>query len=149
MNYVATEKVKTKCKIDRILCCLWWICVTRNVVARNGFLVFVPELLISKKDERRSDWSWWQQNKSNNWKYDMEKRLMLYIWWDCKGIVYFELLPRNQIINFGCLLSSGNETGQRNYWNPITPVFDHLQTIFEVRLGKDALSISGFSIVSF
>jgi len=24
---------------------------------------------------------------------------MLCIWWDCKGIVYYELLPQNQTIN--------------------------------------------------
>ena len=27
------------------------------------------------------------------------KRIMLSVWWDFKGIVYFELLPRNQTIN--------------------------------------------------
>jgi len=28
-----------------------------------------------------------------------QKKIMLSIWWDYKGIVYFELLPRNQTIN--------------------------------------------------
>jgi len=27
------------------------------------------------------------------------KKVMLYIWWDWKGIVYYELLPHNQTIN--------------------------------------------------
>ena len=28
-----------------------------------------------------------------------QKKVMLGVWWDLKGIVYFELLPRNQTIN--------------------------------------------------
>ena len=28
-----------------------------------------------------------------------QKKIMLSVWWDSKGIVYFELLPRNQTIN--------------------------------------------------
>ena len=28
-----------------------------------------------------------------------QKKVMLSVWWDFKGIVYFELLPRNQTIN--------------------------------------------------
>ena len=28
-----------------------------------------------------------------------QKKVMLSVWWDFKGIVYFELLPKNQTIN--------------------------------------------------
>ena len=28
-----------------------------------------------------------------------KKKIMLLIWWDFKGVMYFELLPRNQTIN--------------------------------------------------
>lgn len=28
-----------------------------------------------------------------------QKKIMLSVWWDYKGILYFELLPRNQTIN--------------------------------------------------
>ena len=28
-----------------------------------------------------------------------QKKVMLSVWWDFKGIVYFELLPRNQTVN--------------------------------------------------
>ena len=28
------------------------------------------------------------------------KKVMLYIWWDWKGVVYYELLPENQTINY-------------------------------------------------
>ena len=28
-----------------------------------------------------------------------QKKVMLSVWWDFKGIFYFELLPRNQTIN--------------------------------------------------
>jgi len=38
---------------------------------------------------------------------------MLLIWWDFKGVVYFELLPRNQTINLR-LLPTTNETGGSN-----------------------------------
>ena len=36
-----------------------------------------------------------------NWlKADIhQKKVMLSVWWDFKGIVYFKLLPRNQTIN--------------------------------------------------
>ena len=27
------------------------------------------------------------------------KKVMLCIWWDCKGVIYYELLPENQTIN--------------------------------------------------
>ena len=30
----------------------------------------------------------------------IKKKIMLFVWWDWKGVVFFELLPRNQTINF-------------------------------------------------
>ena len=42
-----------------------------------------------------------------------QKKVMLSAWWDFKGIVYFQLLPRNQTINSN-FLSIANEIGQRN-----------------------------------
>ena len=29
----------------------------------------------------------------------MKKKIMLSVWWDWKGVVFFELFPRNQTIN--------------------------------------------------
>ena len=28
-----------------------------------------------------------------------QRKVMLSVWWDCKGVIFFELLPRNQTIN--------------------------------------------------
>ena len=46
-----------------------------------------------------------------------QKKVMLSVWWDFKGIVYFELLPRNQTINsnFYCrqLMQLGREIKEK------------------------------------
>ena len=50
----------------------------------------VRKILWSKRDEPAQSTS----------KADIhQKKVMLSVWWDFKGIVYFELLPRNQTIN--------------------------------------------------
>jgi len=38
-----------------------------------------------------------KERQCQNWFH--QKKVMLSVWWDCKGIVYFEILPCNQTIN--------------------------------------------------
>ena len=38
-----------------------------------------------------------------------QKKIMMSVWWDWKDVVFFELLPRNQTIKFGCLLSPAEQ----------------------------------------
>ena len=49
---------------------------------------------------RKISWSKRDEPAQSTSKADIhEKKVMLSFWWDFKGIVHFELLPRNQTIN--------------------------------------------------
>ena len=49
---------------------------------------------------RKRSWSMRNEPAQSTLKADIhQKNVMLSVWWDFKGIVYFELLPRNQTIN--------------------------------------------------
>ena len=49
---------------------------------------------------RKESWSKRDEPAQSTSKADIhQKKVMLNVWWDFKGIVYFELLPRNQTIN--------------------------------------------------
>ena len=55
---------------------------------------------------RKRSWSKRDEPAQSSSKADIhQKKVMLSVWWDFKGIVYFELLPRNQTIhsNVYCL----------------------------------------------
>ena len=36
---------------------------------------------------------------TNHTKGQFPKKVILYIWWDWKGVLYYDLLPENQTIN--------------------------------------------------
>ena len=51
------------------------------------------------------------------------KKVMLYIWWDWKGVLYYELLPENQMINSNKYCSQRSEERRvgkecRSRWSP-------------------------------
>ena len=49
---------------------------------------------------RKKSWSKRDELAQSTSKADIyQKKVMLSVWWDFTGIVYFELLPRNQTIN--------------------------------------------------
>ena len=49
---------------------------------------------------RKRSWSKRDEPAQSTSKADIhQKKVMLRVWWDFEGIVYFELLPRNQTIN--------------------------------------------------
>ncbi|XP_015432529.1 PREDICTED: histone-lysine N-methyltransferase SETMAR-like [Dufourea novaeangliae] len=49
---------------------------------------------------RKRSWSKRDEPAQSTSKAELhQKKVMLSIWWDYKGVVYFELLPRNQTIN--------------------------------------------------
>ena len=49
---------------------------------------------------RKRSWSKRDEPAQSTSEADIQqKKVMLSVWWDFKGIVYFELLPRNQTIN--------------------------------------------------
>ena len=48
---------------------------------------------------RKRSWSKRHEPAQSTSKADIyQKKVMLNVWWDFKGIVYFELLPRNQLM---------------------------------------------------
>ena len=50
---------------------------------------------------RKISWSKRDEPAQSTSKADIrQKKVMLNVWWDFKGIVYFELLPRNQTIHW-------------------------------------------------
>lgn len=57
----------------------------RNVVRKRSW---------SKRDEHAPSTS-----KADSLSDSHQKKTMLSVWWDYKGVIFFELLPRNQTIN--------------------------------------------------
>ena len=80
-------------------------CVERHLKQ----LVYVNKLNIITGDEKwvvydnvvpKKSWSKRDKSAQSTSKTDIhQKKVMLSVWWDFKGIVYSELLPRNQTIN--------------------------------------------------
>ena len=65
--------------------------------------------------------SWSKRDEPVQWtsKADIhQKKVMLSVWWDFKGIVYFELLPRNQTINsnVNCRQLMKSDKGIKGKW---------------------------------
>ena len=56
--------------------------------------------LVNDNVVRKRSWSKRDEPAQSTSKVDIhQKKVMLSVWWDFKGIVYFELLPRNRTIN--------------------------------------------------
>ena len=65
----------------------------RIITGNEKWVVYdnvVRKRLWSKRDEPA---------QSTSKAYIHQKKIMLSVWWDFKGIIYFEMLPRNQTIN--------------------------------------------------
>ena len=73
-----------------------------------------------------------------------QKKVMLSLWWDFKGIVYLKLLPRNQTINSNVycrqLIKLYIEIKEKRPERQTTYIFGHSQKIIGVRLRSDASS---------
>ena len=62
-------------------------------------VIFVTFHFITSEKVKKS-WSKRDEPTQSTSKVNIhQKKVMLSVWWDFKGIVYFELLPRNQTIN--------------------------------------------------
>ena len=64
---------------------------------------------------RKRSWSKRDEPAQSTSEADIhQKKVMLSVWWNFKGIVYFELLLREPNYQFEYVLSPANEIGQRN-----------------------------------
>ena len=94
------HKLSEKNLLDRISAC-------NSLLKHNENVPFLKQIVIG--DEKRIlynnvEWkrSWGKQNEppSTTPKASPHpKKVMLYIWWDWKEVLYYELLPENQTIN--------------------------------------------------
>ncbi|KAL7735182.1 hypothetical protein ACLKA6_014898 [Drosophila palustris] len=74
---------------------------------RNEFDPFLKRIITGAEKwivynnvNRKRSWSKHGEPTQTTSKADIhQKKVMLSVWWDWKGVVYFELLPRNQTIN--------------------------------------------------
>ncbi|XP_052834133.1 histone-lysine N-methyltransferase SETMAR-like [Octopus bimaculoides] len=58
------------------------------------------KLIVYEKTVRKRSWSLHKDPSKQQLKTNIHtKKAMLCVWWDHKGIIYYELLPRNQAIN--------------------------------------------------
>ena len=83
------------------------ISICDSLLKRNETDPFLKQILTS--DEKwvaydnivwKRSWSKLDEPTQSTSKADIhQKKVILSVWWDFKGIVYFELLPRNQTIN--------------------------------------------------
>lgn len=74
---------------------------------RNEYDPFLKQIITGDEKwivynnvNRKRSWSKHDEAPQTTSKADIhQKKIMLSVWWDWKGVVYFELLPRNQTIN--------------------------------------------------
>jgi len=74
---------------------------------RNEFDPFLKQIITGDEKwivynnvNRKRSWSKHDEPPQTTSKADIhQKKILLSIWWDWKGVVFFELLPRNQTIN--------------------------------------------------
>lgn len=74
---------------------------------RNEFDPFLKQIITGDEKwivynniKRKRSWSKRDEPPQTTSKADIhQKKILLSIWWDWKGVVFFELLPRNQTIN--------------------------------------------------
>lgn len=74
---------------------------------RNEFDPFLKRIvtgdekwIVYNNIDRKRSWSKRDEPPQTTSKAKLhQKKIMLSVWWDWKGVVYFELLPRNQTIN--------------------------------------------------
>lgn len=74
---------------------------------RNAMDLFLKQIItgdekwiVYNKVNRKRSWSKHNEPAQTISKAELhQKKIMLSIWWDYKGVVYFELLPNNRTIN--------------------------------------------------
>ena len=74
---------------------------------RNEFDPFLKRIITGDENcivynnvVRKGSWSKRDEPPQTTSKTELyQKKIMLSVWWDWKGVIFFELLPRNQTIN--------------------------------------------------
>ena len=83
------------------------ISVCDSLLKRNETDPFLKRIIMADEkwvvydnDARKRSWSKRDEHAQLTSKADIhQKKVMVSIWWNFKGIVYFELLPRDKTIN--------------------------------------------------
>ena len=136
------------------------ISICNSLLKRNEIDPFLKRIIAGDEKwvvhdnlVRKRSWSKRDEPAQSTSKADIyQKKVMLSVWWNLKGIVYFELLPRNQTINPNVycrqLMKLDKEIKEKRlslvtrkgHKRQTTYIFGHSKKIIEVRLGSDALS---------
>jgi len=83
------------------------ISICDSVYKRNEETLFLKQVMtgdekwiIYNNVERKRSWGKWNEPLLATPKVGLHpKKIMLCVWWDWKGILYYELLPKNEMIN--------------------------------------------------
>ena len=84
-----------------------FLTICDSLLKRNENVPFLKQILMGDEKwilysnvEQKRSWGKWNEPPPTTPKAGLHpKKVMLCIWWDWKGVLYYELLPENQMIN--------------------------------------------------
>ncbi|XP_032467124.1 nucleotide triphosphate diphosphatase NUDT15 isoform X1 [Phocoena sinus] len=94
------HKLSEKNLLDRISACDSLLKRNENVPFLKQIVMGNEKWILYNNGERKRSWSKRNEPPPTTPKAGLHpKKVMLCIWWDWKGVLYYELLPENQTIN--------------------------------------------------
>ena len=94
------HKLRDKNLLDRISTCDSLLKCNEKVTFLKQIVMRDEKWILYNNVEWKRSWGKWNEPPPNTPKASRHpKKVMLCIWWDWKGVLYYELLPENQTIN--------------------------------------------------
>ena len=92
--------ISKKNLLDRISTCNSLLKHNENIPFLKQIVMGNEKWILHNNVERKRSWGKRNEPPPTTPKASLcPKKAMLYIWWDWKGVLYYELLPENQTIN--------------------------------------------------